>query len=380
MYAYCDCRSGVSGDMFLAALCQLGFELKPLQDKLAKIGIDCDLKAWQECRAAGPGFRVDVHWPLEQPLRHPSDIADIFNKIDISDCVRQSALNTLNALTLAEAHAHNIEPAQVHFHEVGAIDTLVDILGAALGLEYLGIKKLICSPLPWFSGTIECAHGILPLPAPATTFLLMQKPIIATDATTELVTPTGAALIHALHTEFAQSFSGTFLRMGLGYGSRASSSGLRLFIIDEDAPSKEKHEQVAQLESNIDHLTGEELGAAINALSQLKEVLDVLWLNAIGKKNRPMGLLRVICHPQHLHLVRAEIFKHTHTLGIRHCMLERHILPRQSTNIETEYGFLQAKQYELEGQTWIRPESDDIVKKANSLKLGTPALRIKKLK
>ncbi len=377
MYAYCDCKFGVSGDMFLAALCQLGYDLTPLQEKLFDIGIECELKAWQECRASGPGFRVSVNWPNEQPLRHPKDISDIFHKLNVSEQVLQLALNTLDALTKAEAHAHNIKPEQVHFHEVGAIDTLVDIMGAALGLEHFGIKKLICSPLPWFSGTIECEHGILPLPAPATAFLLMQKPIIATDATTELVTPTGAALVHALHSEFAQSFSGRVLQMGTGYGSRPANAGLRIFLIEEQHNEK-LHEEVAQLECHIDHLTGEEVGAAMNALSQVPEVLDVLWLNGMGKKNRPMGVLRVLCAVNSMDLVRDGMFKHTHTLGIRHSILQRVILPREGAQVTTPYGVLKGKKYSLEGENYLRVESDESIKKAGELNIGTPALRIPK--
>ncbi len=377
MYAYCDCQAGVSGDMFLAALCQLGFELGPLQEKLAKVGIDCKLMAWQECRAAGPGFRVSVDWPDNQPLRHPKDIADIFYKVDVSDWVLKKALSTLDALTLAEAHAHNIEPEQVHFHEVGAIDTLVDILGTALGLEYLGVEKVICSPLPWFSGTIECAHGVLPLPAPATAFLLMQKPIIATDATTELVTPTGAALVHALHTSFAKGFSGIAMRMGTGYGSRPSNAGLRIYLVD-DAQNK-LSESIMQLESNIDHLTGEELGVAVNELSLMLEVLDVLWLSGVGKKNRPTGVLRVLCAVEDLSLVQDAIFKHTHTLGIRHSVLERCILSRKATSMEVEDEILSAKKYHLQGQDYVRVEHDELVKKAKVMGVGAPALRIDKV-
>ncbi len=374
MYAYCDCSAGVSGDMFLAALCQLGFDLMPLQEKLAKAGIDCDLKAWQECRAAGPGFRVSVNWPDEQPLRHPKDIADIFHKINVSKWVLENSLNTLDALTLAEAHAHNIKPEEVHFHEVGAIDTLVDILGTALGLEYLGVKKVVCSPLPWFSGTVECAHGILPLPAPATAFLLMNKPIIATDATTELITPTGAALIHALHTSFASAFSGIPLRMGTGYGSRPSNAGLRIYLVEE--MQEIAQERIAQLESNIDHLTAEEIGAAIDALSNMHEVLDVLWLHGIGKKNRPMGVLRVLCAEENLSLIQNAIFKHTHTLGVRHSILARCILPRESVQVGEE--LLCGKKYTLDGQDYIRLESDELIKKAKLLGVGVPALRVDK--
>ncbi len=390
MYIYCDCEAGISGDMFLAALCHLGLDLAPLQKLLEEAGIACDLSTWQECRAAGPGHRVDVSWPKEQPLRHPADIAAIFHKVHISPTVREKALAILDALTQAEAHAHAIPAEQVHFHEVGAIDTVVDILGAVWGLEQLGISHVLCSALPWFTGTIECEHGLLPLPAPATAFLLMGKPICHTWSQhewlskSELVTPTGAALVHVLGKSFGAAPTGHRIQLGTGYGSRKAPVGLRLWLMAEDdthALHGPRTELITQLESHIDHLTGEELGACISALSELPEVVDVLWLNGTGKKNRPHGLLRVLCQPEHKELVEEAFFKHTHSLGIRYITLERTILPRLESavdiaNTTTLTALLPAKEYRLGGEIWLRPESDALQERAHTLGLGMPALRM----
>ncbi len=382
MYIYCDCEAGISGDMFLGALCHLGLDLAPLQKILHQAGIECSIEHWQECRAAGPGHRVDVSWPSEQPLRHPHDIAKIFHDVDISPWVREKALAILDALTQAEAHAHAIPPEQVHFHEVGAIDTVVDILGAVWGLEQLGVQKVLSSALPWFTGTIECEHGLLPLPAPATAFLLMEKPVCHTwDAhpwlsKSELVTPTGAALIHVLGESFGQSPTGIRQKLGTGYGSRKAPVGLRLWLMQD---AENTQENIVQLESNLDHLTGEELGAAITALSALPEVLDVLWLSGIGKKNRPHGLLRVLCHAEHKDMIESAFFRHTHTLGIRHSLLTRSILPRKEGLINLEahdISAVPAKEYSMDGHTWLRPESDSLQKHAASLDMGMPGLRI----
>ncbi len=391
MYIYCDCEAGISGDMFLGALCHLGLDLAPLQKLLADVGIECELKTWQECRAAGPGHRVDVAWPSEQPLRHPKDIADIFTAVNVSPAVREKALAILDALTQAEAHAHAIPPEQVHFHEVGAIDTVVDILGAVWGLEQLGIQAVLSSALPWFTGTVECEHGLLPLPAPATAFLLAEKPVCHTWSQhewlskSELVTPTGAALIHVLAQSFTTPPSGQRLRLGTGYGSRKAPVGLRLWLMQNDA-QKGPHnaytfENISQLESHIDHLTGEELGACLTALSEHPHVLDVLWLPGLGKKNRPSGLLRVLCLPSHKNAVEAVFYTHTHTLGIRHCELERSILSRKAGNLNAAEISLQgasfpAKEYELDGQTWLRPECDALKEQAQERNLGIPALRM----
>ncbi len=381
MYIYCDCEAGISGDMFLGALCHLGLDLAPLEQLLADAGIACRIESWQESRAAGPGFRVDVSWPSEQPLRHPHDIANIFNAVNVSPWVKEKALAVLEALTLAEAHAHAIAPEEVHFHEVGAIDTVVDILGAVWGLEQLGVQSVLCSALPWFTGTIECEHGLLPLPAPATAFLLLNKPICHTwDAhpwlsKSELVTPTGAALAHVLATSFDTLPTGTRQKLGTGYGSRKAPVGLRLWLMEEEESLPEQ-EYIVQLESHIDHLTGEEIGACIEALSALPQVLDVLWLCGMGKKNRPHGLLRVLCHPEHKTLVEQAFFTHTHSLGIRHCLLERSIAPRTQGHVEIHKEPLPAKEYIIDGKTWLRPESDALQKHAKTLGLGMPALRI----
>ena len=384
MEAYMDCRAGVSGDMTLAALCSLGLDLGELQALLHRVGIECTLRQWQECRAAGPGGRVDVSWPAAQPLRHPADMADIIRKVAVSDAVRCKALAALEALTAAEAHAHQIPPEDVHFHEVGAIDTLVDILGAAWGLEKMGITRVVASPLPWFSGTVECAHGILPLPAPATARLMQGKPVFDSGATTELVTPTGAALVHALVEDFCSGPQGVLCGMGTGYGSRPSASGLRLWLVEAAGECAEApdHESVALLESHIDHLTGEELGAALEELSALPQVLDVLWLPGLGKKNRPAGALRVLCLPQHATAVQQAFFRHTHTLGLRIQVMDRAVLPREavqtacSLSKETQTS-LPAKKYRLEGADYVRTESDALREAARQQGLGMVALRLR---
>jgi uncharacterized protein (TIGR00299 family) protein len=375
--AYFDCRFGISGDMSLAACAQLGVDLAPLQAMLAAVGIQCSVRHWQEHRAAGAGGRVDVSWrEQEQPLRHPADIRAIFNAVACAPQVRQRALDVLAALTEAEAQAHGIAPEAVHFHEVGAIDTLVDILGVCWALDSLNVQRVLASPLPFFSGTVHCAHGILPLPAPATAYLLQGKPVFASEARSELITPTGAALLHALVESFEPAPTGLLCGMGTGYGSRPEPCGLRLWLMQDnnqrDAATEQAPfwEEITQLETHIDHLTGEELGAAIAELSALPAVLDVLWLSGITKKNRQGGLLRVLCHIQDSDAVEGALFTLTHTLGIRRQVLTRHCLPRYATNIEG----LAAKGYSLDGQNYARVEAEAL----RALPLSLPAWRFKR--
>lgn len=292
-HLFLDCSHGMSGDMTLASLAHLGVDLSPLPGLLAQAGVACRLEVWQEERGGGPGCRVEVSWEAEgQPLRHPADIAAIFAAVPVADRVRHKALAVLEALTLAEAEAHGIAPEEVHFHEVGAVDTLVDILGACWALDQLGVERVTACALPWFGGSITCAHGKIPLPAPATANLMRGLPVYPTDAKTELVTPTGAALARVLVDEFVEGPEGRLLAMGTGYGARPAPTGLRAWLVEAREPRQADHgqggeEDVMQLECHLDHLTGEELGTALEQLAAAADVLDVLWLPGTARRTVP---------------------------------------------------------------------------------------------
>ena len=381
MDLYLDCGNGISGDMTLAALVHLGLDIAPLASALARAGVNCRIETWPETRVGGPGRRVDVSWDEVQPLRHPADIAAVFAVLDMGGAARQRALAVLEALTLAEAEAHQIPPEEVHFHEVGAIDTLVDIAGACWGLEQLGVRRVTASPLPWFSGMVQCAHGLIPLPAPAAAWLMRGKPVRPTDAREELVTPTGAALVHVLVDEFTDGPLGVLRALGTGYGSRPARGGLRAWLA-EPAPEAVSHarggrEQVLQLETHLDHLSGEELGMALTALAASPEVLDVLWLPGIGKKNRPAGLLRVLCRPEDEEGVSLGVLRHTHSLGLRRQCLERLVLPREAAELIDAGERLEAKAYILEGRRLVRAEAEAVKSASARLGVGAPALRFK---
>ena len=380
-HLFLDCSHGMSGDMTLASLAHLGVDLSPLPDLLAQAGVACRLEVWREERGGGPGCRVEVGWEAEgQPLRHPADIAAIFAAVPVPDRVRRRALAVLEALTLAEAEAHGIAPEKVHFHEVGAVDTLVDILGACWALDRLGVERVTACALPWFGGSITCAHGEIPLPAPATANLMRGLPVHPTDAKTELVTPTGAALARVLVDEFADGPAGRLLALGTGYGARPAPTGLRAWLVEGREPRQADHgrggdEDVMQLECHLDHLTGEELGTALEMLAAADGVLDVLWLPGTGKKNRPAGLLRVLCRPADTEDVTRAVLRHTHTLGLRRQLLQRLVLPRRATTCTCGGTGLPAKEYEVEGRWYVRPEADAVARQAAALGLGAPALR-----
>ncbi|MDR2573304.1 MAG: LarC family nickel insertion protein [Desulfovibrio sp.] len=379
MNLYLDCTCGISGDMTLAALSHLGADLARFEKILAEAGIGCRIESWEETRAGGPGRRVEVSWEEEQPLRHPADIAAVFQRLALSPVARERALAVLDALTLAEAHAHQIPPEKVHFHEIGAVDTLVDIAGVCWALDELRVENITASSLPWFSGTVECAHGLIPLPAPATAFLMRGKPVFPTRERGELVTPTGAALVHVLASSFVEGPSGHVHALGTGYGSRPAPAGLRLWrtrpAAEPASHARGGFELVCQLETHLDHLTGEETGTALTALAGLDEILDVLWLPGIGKKNRPAGLLRVLCRPENEDAVIGAMLRHTHSLGLRRQCLERFVLPRRAAALEHGGEPLAAKAYTLEGREYIRAEADAVGQWAAGRGLGAPALR-----
>ncbi len=379
MEMYWDCANGISGDMTLAALAHLGVDFTPLTARLAQAGVACVVECREEERAGGPGFRVDVRWQEEaQPLRHPADIADIFRRVTVAERVRERALAVLDALARAEAQAHRIPVEEVHFHEVGAVDTLVDILGVCWGLEELGVERVTASHLPWFGGSIDCAHGRIPLPAPATACLMRGKPVRPTGAQTELVTPTGAALAHALVEDFSDGPRGRLGRLGTGYGSRPAPAGLRVWEVFPASGGAQVcggREEVCQLECHLDHLSGEELGQAIEALAAAPAVLDVLWLAGTGKKNRPSGALRILCLPEAQEEALRLVFRHTHSLGVRVLRLERVVLPRTAGAAVCDGERMPAKCYELEGRPYVRPEADALARHAAGQGLGMPALR-----
>jgi len=253
-----------------------------------------------------------------------------------------------------EAGVHGCAVADVHFHEVGAVDTLVDVVGAFWALETLGVSRVTCSSLPWFSGTVRCAHGLMPLPAPATTVLLQGKPVYPTQFEGELITPTGALLLDRMVDEFTLGPAGRLERIGLGLGTMElpTVNGLRLLLLAGDGPGLER---IMVLETNVDHLTGEEIGGVFGVLLDAG-ALDVLFLPGVMKKNRPGGLLQVLCKPEDLARIRDLTFAQTLTLGLRMTETTRAVLPRAASARSTPWGEVSAKETEIEGQRYSRPE------------------------
>ena len=235
-----DASSGLGGDMFLAALADTGYDPAPLQEALRTAGLAVDISFPRTVRHGLAGRCLALEFPAAQPLRHLSDLLQLLEAMPLPPRVRERSAAAFRRLAAAEAAVHGIPVEQVHFHEVGAVDTLVDVTGAFHALHSLDVSRVTCGPLPWFSGTVTCAHGVLPLPAPATLELLKGKPVFPSGITREIITPTGALILDQCVDAFAPGPHGTILAAGTGWGTHdlgPEVQGLRAVLYAPDSPA-----------------------------------------------------------------------------------------------------------------------------------------------
>lgn len=359
---YVDLKNGLSGDIFLAGLAGLGLNLEPFAERLKDTGLIKALSTGYENRHGFKGMRLYIEEAEEQPLRTLTELLDAVRKLGLSDTVWGKCRRAFVRLAEAEALAHGIAMDDVHFHEIGAVDTIIDVAGAFWGLEQIGIDEVRMSHIPWFSGHANTEHGQIDLPSPAALRLLEGKPFSGNGGNWEIITPTGALLIDCLTSEFINEPSGMLMGHSLAFGTNQKGRGVRLFLFDlqAEAGTCSMLEQVWVLESHIDHLSGEEMGLVFTALMD-EGALDVLYLPGIMKKNRPGGVLRVICAKDQLDKLENAFFRHTHTLGIRRRLEERKIIPRQSRQLISPHLSatpLTAKTYVVDGQEYTKPELD----------------------
>ncbi len=358
--------------MFLSALAHLGVDMTELAAEFEAAGLTRRLAFAPKSCGGFAGVSMQLEPALDQPLRRMPEITSALQKLDVSDSVRKRSLQAFERLASVEAKVHGADPSQVHFHEVGAVDTLVDVVGVFWALEKLHVRSVTCGRLPWFGGTVCCEHGELPLPAPATTELYKGKPVTPSSACEELVTPTGALLVDQLVDDFGLGPQGVLQGCGLGFGARPGG-GLRLFLFAEQGAGQ-RVERVWVLESNVDHLTGEELGAFFPALDEAG-ALDVLYTPGVMKKNRPGGVLQVMCSEADLERVQQAFFAHSLTLGLRRRREERMVLERQPATIRTAHGEAAAKRTVFQGDSYLRPEHEALRGLARATGLSVTQLR-----
>nr|BBH95280.1 UPF0272 protein [Thermogemmatispora argillosa] len=346
MIAYLDCYSGISGNMFIGAMLDAGLSWESLQGLLALLpveGYQLRREVVKQGGIQGQRFEVVLENP-EQPERHWSEIRRLLEQAPLPARVRERALAIFRTLAEAEASVHGVSPEEVHFHEVGAVDAIIDIVGAAIAIDLLGIEQLYASPLPLTTGTVETAHGLLPVPAPATLEILRRvaAPWRPCPAQGELVTPTGAAILATL-----ARFEMPAIRIeevGYGFGHRQLPwpNCLRLCLgraeqIDGQAGEALDRDWVTLIESNLDNTTPELLGALMDELLSAG-ALDVAFSPLQMKKNRPGTLLSVLALPEQSEQLAALILRSTGTLGVRLQQMQRLKAQRYQEELPTPLG------------------------------------------
>jgi uncharacterized protein (TIGR00299 family) protein len=427
--AYLDCFSGISGDMFLGALVDAGVPARLFEETVAVLNIGARLEISRVSRSGLSATKVDVfahgekelprevffeqqsraqkqehghdhghdhghkHAPEHVELREHNysqsghettragapapherahgrglnEIREIIRKAGIRDGAKRTAIAIFEALGAAEAKIHNTDIEKVHFHEVGAVDAMVDIICAAVGAEALGVDEIVCSPLNVGGGIVKCAHGVLPVPVPATLELLQGAPVYSSGIQVELVTPTGAAIVKTLAKRFASFPAMTIEKSGYGAGSRdfpGHANVVRLTIGESQAvfAQNTSQETVSVLEANLDDLNPQVFGYVVERLLEAG-ALDTFALPVQMKKNRPGMLLTVLSKPEDAPRLTQIIFTETSTLGVRRREEQRQTLARKWVNVVTRWGDVRLKIASMNGTiTHYAPEYEDCKK------------------
>ena len=343
MLAYFDCFSGISGDMTLAALLDLGVPLSWLNESLQKIPLNgFDLHLCPVARNGIHSQQLTVAITDTGTSRHYTDIRSLIDQSPLSGQVKAQSLAIFEKIAEAEAGIHGCAKAKVHFHEVGGVDALVDIVGTCLCLEYLDIKTIYASSIPLGRGFVTCQHGTLPVPAPATVAILKGVPVYGTQIQHEIVTPTGAAIIASLAQQFGEMPAMQIAKTGYGAGSREFESQPNLLRIITGTPTSDVKEPIMIVEATIDDMNPEIFGYLMERLFA-DGALDVCWIPVFMKKNRPGTLVQVLCKPERRDTLVQRILTETTSLGVRFYPAARSKLHREQVRIPTVYGQVQVK-------------------------------------
>lgn len=354
---YLDCPAGISGDMFLAALLDAGLEEKVLRTELAKLPVDnYRLKVTRKPSASIMATRLIVTTET-QPPRPWHKIRKLIEDSGLTNEVKEKSLAVFTLLAEAEAKIHGCPVSEVHFHELGGVDAIIDVVGAAIGLTTLGVDRLITSPLPMGSGLVKCDHGLLPLPAPAVCEILKGVPVYGTNLTQELVTPTGAALVRALSASFGQFPVMTIAGIGYGAGSHSLDDGrpnLCRMVLGTAREASEAQE-VEVIETHLDDWSPESFPYLSEQLFDAGAA-DVSLVPIQMKKGRPGFLLRAIVPPERAWGIKRCILAETTAIGLRFRTERRMTLPRESASINTPWGELTVKRVETPRGIVLYPE------------------------
>ncbi len=410
---YIECKMGAAGDMLTAALFDLLPNKKDILEKMNQIGlkdVHTHIDPVQSCGIHGYKATVHIHGEVEGERDHERthdhthehtqkhfhehththehahshhhthhtlhDIEHILSHLNISDFVKENALEIYNLIAQAESKAHNTTIDNIHFHEVGTMDAIADIVNVCLLMEELAPDEVIASPVCTGSGTVKCAHGILPVPAPATAYLLEGIPMYAGEIQSELCTPTGAAILKHFVSRYEEMPILRVEKIGYGMGTKQfeQANCIRAFLAQEEGKDR-----IYELNANIDDMSGEELGYAMKQIMRAG-ARDLFYTAIQMKKNRPGILLSAICDEANKEEVIQSIFHHTSTIGIREKKCDRHILNREIETIQTPLGKVRKKKvhgYDVNKEKW---EYEDLAKiaKKNDLSIWEVKKRIEK--
>jgi uncharacterized protein (TIGR00299 family) protein len=400
--AYLDCFSGISGDMFMGALLDAGVSPKLFEDAVAALNLGARLEIAKVTKGGLAATKADVwvagekdkprdeYWAEHEHDEHShahvhehahghshvhkqesrehvhgrglKEIREIITAAAISEKAKKTAIAIFENLGAAEAKVHNTNIESIHFHEVGAVDALVDIVCAAVGSEALGVDEWVCSPLNVGGGTVKCAHGILPVPPPAVVELLTGIPTYSSGIQKELVTPTGAAIVKTLASRLGAFPAMTVSKSAYGAGSRdlpGQPNVLRLIVGEGTTSTETTPETVSVIEANLDDLNPQVFGYVMDRLFA-EGALDVFGTSVQMKKGRPGMVLTVLARPEQASQMTKIIFAETTTLGVRMREERRQVLQRRSTSVQTQWGEVRMKIANLNGTvTNYAPEYED---------------------
>jgi uncharacterized protein (TIGR00299 family) protein len=356
--AYLDCASGISGDMALGALVDAGVDLAEMQRGIDSLRLpSCQLVAEEVKKAGFRALQIHVEHEPEHAHRHLHHIVDMIDGSSASEQAKQLAKQIFQVIGEAEAKVHGTTIQKVHFHEVGAVDSIADVVGAAIGFDLLGVERVVASAIPTGHGFIQIAHGRTSIPAPATAEILAGVPLADADIPGELTTPTGAAIVKTLCQQFGPLPAMKIETIGYGAGQRdyETHPNLLRMIVGETTTSFAS-DTVWLLETNLDDTPGEMIGHALDKLLTAG-ALDA-YTTAIGmKKNRPGVMLSVLANTIDAERLEQILFQETTTLGIRRTLVARHTLPRSEYTVETPLGKIVGKLAQLpDGSSRFSPE------------------------
>ncbi|MGA9173798.1 MAG: nickel pincer cofactor biosynthesis protein LarC [Thermoactinomyces sp.] len=375
---YLDCISGIAGDMTLAALIDLGADLGFIEKHLKTLPVDpFSIRVEQVIKQGISAKKLCLHFDHQHhhthihshhhAHRHAADILDMIERSELPPCVKRRSRLIFEVIAEAEGKIHGISPDQVHFHEVGAMDSIIDIIGTCLALENLRIEKIYASAVPVGSGKVRMAHGLYPIPAPATAELLTGIPLAELNVNGELTTPTGAGILKALVNEFKPIGAFTIEKIGYGAGEKdfEHPNVLRALIVkdaNEEVENDKQRETIIVLQTQVDDMTGEALGYAMEQLFQAG-ALDVFYTPIYMKKNRPGTLITVLAPEQLADRCEDTLLKETTTLGVRRTRWTRSVLKREIAKVETPYGAIGVKCAHLEGPAVRQtPEYEEVAR------------------